>query len=184
MGSDDTHFNVSVGSGGQSHKTVSANHNLFEEKGEPQAVSNRGPSAYQPNALPLGQTGSSLPPPRYFYLSAPVRHKTAGGLLLITHKDRNTAGWTQKQCRNFHTLRASIWLLPVPLKVQHPKMRSLGQRCGGVHGSQSVSGRNLSSEQCLRLLATVEERTSCGKVNVTKWQENWATPGPKAIVTK
>ena len=113
----------------------------------------------------------SLPPPRYFYLSAPVRHRTAGGLLFITHKDRNTAGWTQKQCRNFHTLRASIWLFPVPLKVQHPKMRSLGQRCGGVHGSQSVSGRNLSSEQCLRLLAFVDERTSCGKVNVTKWQE-------------
>ena len=35
MGSDDSHFNVSVGSDGQSRKTVSANHNLFEEKGEP-----------------------------------------------------------------------------------------------------------------------------------------------------
>ena len=35
MGSDDSHFNVSVGSDGQSHKTVSTNHNLFEEKGEP-----------------------------------------------------------------------------------------------------------------------------------------------------
>ena len=54
MGSDESHFNVSVGSDGQSHKTVSTNHNLFEEKGEPK----RGPSAYQPNALPLGQTGS------------------------------------------------------------------------------------------------------------------------------
>ena len=58
MGSDESHFNVSVGSDGQSHKTVSTNHNLFEEKGEPKRVSNRGPSAYQPNALPLGQTGS------------------------------------------------------------------------------------------------------------------------------
>ena len=28
MGSDDSHFNFSVGSDGQSHKTVSANHNL------------------------------------------------------------------------------------------------------------------------------------------------------------
>ena len=28
-------FNVSVGSGGQSHRTVSTNHNLFEQKGEP-----------------------------------------------------------------------------------------------------------------------------------------------------
>ena len=35
MGSDDSHFNVSVGSDGQSHKTVSTNRNLFEEKGEP-----------------------------------------------------------------------------------------------------------------------------------------------------
>ena len=35
MGSGESHFNVSVGSDGQSHKTVSTNHNLFEEKGEP-----------------------------------------------------------------------------------------------------------------------------------------------------
>ena len=58
MGSDESHFNVSVGSDGQSHRTVSTNHNLFEETAE--AVSNRGPSAYQPNALPLGQTGSRI----------------------------------------------------------------------------------------------------------------------------
>ena len=35
MGSDESHFNVSVGSDGQSHKTVSTNHNLSDEKGEP-----------------------------------------------------------------------------------------------------------------------------------------------------
>ena len=35
MGSDESHFNVSVGSDGQNHETVSTNHNLFEEKGEP-----------------------------------------------------------------------------------------------------------------------------------------------------
>ena len=35
MGSDESHFNVSVGSDGQSHRTVSTNYNLFEEKGEP-----------------------------------------------------------------------------------------------------------------------------------------------------
>ena len=35
MGSDESHFNVSAGSDGQSHKIVSTNHNLFEEKGEP-----------------------------------------------------------------------------------------------------------------------------------------------------
>ena len=32
MGSDESHCNVSVGSDGQSHKTVSTDHNLFEEK--------------------------------------------------------------------------------------------------------------------------------------------------------
>ena len=35
MGSDESHFNISVGSDGQSHKTVSTDHNLFEEKGKP-----------------------------------------------------------------------------------------------------------------------------------------------------
>ena len=41
---------------GQSRKTVSTDHSLWRERGA-QADSNRGPSAYQPNALPLGQTG-------------------------------------------------------------------------------------------------------------------------------
>ena len=35
MGSDESHFNVSAGSDRQSHKTVSTDHNLFEEKGIP-----------------------------------------------------------------------------------------------------------------------------------------------------
>ena len=39
MGSDESHFNVSVGSDGQSHKTVSTNHKHFEEKGEPKRYS-------------------------------------------------------------------------------------------------------------------------------------------------
>ena len=45
MGSDESHFNVSVGSDGQSHRTVSTNHNLFEEKGEPKH--------YRTEVLPL-----------------------------------------------------------------------------------------------------------------------------------
>ena len=44
MGSDESHFNVSVGSDGQSHETVSTNHNLFEEQGEPKR--------YQTEVLP------------------------------------------------------------------------------------------------------------------------------------
>ena len=53
MDSDESHFNVSVGSDGQSHKTVSTNHNLFEEieRRAAEAVSNRGPSAFQPQRL-------------------------------------------------------------------------------------------------------------------------------------
>ena len=45
MGSDESHFNVPVGSDEQSHKTVSTNHNLFEEKGEPKR--------YRTEVLPL-----------------------------------------------------------------------------------------------------------------------------------
>ena len=58
MGSDESHFNVSVGSDGQSHRTVSTNHKPFRRERRAEAVSNRGPSAYQPTALPLRQTGS------------------------------------------------------------------------------------------------------------------------------
>ena len=56
MGSGESHFNVSVGSDRQSHKTVSTNHNLFEEQGEPKRYRtevHRGIPALQ-----LGQTGS------------------------------------------------------------------------------------------------------------------------------
>ena len=45
MDSDESHFNVSVGSDGQSHKRVSTNHDLFEEKGEPKR--------YRTEVLPL-----------------------------------------------------------------------------------------------------------------------------------
>ena len=37
MVSDESHFNVSVGSDGQSHMTVSTNH-IFEEKREPKRI--------------------------------------------------------------------------------------------------------------------------------------------------
>ena len=45
IGSDESHFNVSVGSDGQSHKTVPTNDNLFEENGEPKR--------YRTEVLPL-----------------------------------------------------------------------------------------------------------------------------------
>ena len=45
LGSDESHFNVSVGSDGKSHRTVSTNQNLVEEKGEPKR--------YRTEVLPL-----------------------------------------------------------------------------------------------------------------------------------
>ena len=60
MGSDESHFNVSVGSDGQSHKTVSTNHNLFEEKGEPKRYRTEVLPLTSLGALPLGQTGSHV----------------------------------------------------------------------------------------------------------------------------
>ena len=58
MGSDESHFNVSVGSDGQSHGTVSTNHNLFEEKGEPKRYRTEVLPLTSPcNAIPLGWSG-------------------------------------------------------------------------------------------------------------------------------
>ena len=51
---------------GQSQKTVSTDHNFWRER-RAKADSNRGPSAYQPNTLLLGQTGS-LPPSQFVHL--------------------------------------------------------------------------------------------------------------------
>ena len=60
MGSDESHFNVSVGSDGQSHRTVSTNHNLFEERGEPKRYRTEVLPLTLTNLTPLalGQTGS------------------------------------------------------------------------------------------------------------------------------
>ena len=96
MGSDESHFNVSVGSDGQSHKTVSTNHHLFEERGEPRAESNRGPCAYRPNALPLGQNrltnNTARRPGRCCYSASPSL------LAVYTY-------W--QAVRTYHSLRAS-----------------------------------------------------------------------------
>ena len=52
-----SHFNVSL-IVRDSHKTVSTDHNFWRQR-RAEAESSGGPSADQPNALPLGQTGSS-----------------------------------------------------------------------------------------------------------------------------
>ena len=59
---------------GRSHKTVSAGHNFWRER-RAEAESNRGPSAYQHNALPLGlicsRAWSHPSPPPHPYLPPP-----------------------------------------------------------------------------------------------------------------
>ena len=60
MGSDESHFNVSVGSDGQSHQDSVRKPQPFWRERRAEAVSNWGPSTYQPNTLPLGQTGSRM----------------------------------------------------------------------------------------------------------------------------
>ena len=59
MGSDESHFNVSLIVRDKVTRRVSTNHKLSEGRREPKR--NRaelGPSAYQPSVLPLGETGS------------------------------------------------------------------------------------------------------------------------------
>ena len=55
MGSDENHFNRKWWT--KSQDSVHKPQPFWRER-RADAVSNRGPSAYQPNALPLGQTGS------------------------------------------------------------------------------------------------------------------------------
>ena len=81
MGSDESHFNVSVGSDGQSHKTVSTNHNLFED-GEPKR--------YRTEVLPLGQTGSQLSVDRWNaqYMAVCGRSKLPRGRVILSRSEK------------------------------------------------------------------------------------------------
>ena len=77
---------------GQSHEIVSTDHNFWRER-RAEADSNRGPSAYQPNALQLDQTGSLSPTDQFRMLSS-------------LHKSRNCQVYV-------HNIRA--WFL-IPFK--------------------------------------------------------------------
>ena len=77
MGSNESHFNVSVGSDGQSRKAVSTNHDLFEEKGEPKRYRTEVLPLTNRTALPLGQTGS----PKLVMDHFALRPQKRGGLL-------------------------------------------------------------------------------------------------------
>ena len=58
MGSDDSHFNVSLIL--REKVTRQCPDHSFGRERRAEADSNRGPSFYQPNALPLGQSGSRV----------------------------------------------------------------------------------------------------------------------------
>ena len=59
MGSDESHFNVSLTVRDKVTRQCPQTA-IFEEKGELKRIRTEVPSAYQPNALPLGQTGSQV----------------------------------------------------------------------------------------------------------------------------
>ena len=57
-GSDESHFKVLLTVRDKVPRRCSQTTTFLKRERRAEAVSNRGPSAYQPNALPLGQTGS------------------------------------------------------------------------------------------------------------------------------
>ena len=58
MGRDESRFNISLIVRDKVTR-LSTNHNFSRER-RAEAVSNQGPSAYQPTTLPLSQTGSQV----------------------------------------------------------------------------------------------------------------------------
>ena len=151
MGSDESHFNVSVGSDSV-HKPQP-----FWRERRAEAVSNRGPSAYQPNALPLGQTGSlywyiinikcyltHLP---IFYLCVStcwwkmiLRETGAGIAQWLEHRTRDWKVAGSNPCWNggrifFSRVDFLCWLLfrypfhPRVTTVARKKSRSFCQKC-------------------------------------------------------
>ena len=57
MGSDESHFNVSLTVGDKVTRQCPQT-TTFEEKGEPKRIRTEAITPYQPNVLPLGHTGS------------------------------------------------------------------------------------------------------------------------------
>ena len=81
MGSDESHFNVSVESDGQRHRTVSTNHNPFEEKGEPKR--------YRTEVLPL----TNLTPYRKAKPAHAMQYLSNDKHVALTYKLCRFIGW-------------------------------------------------------------------------------------------
>ena len=91
----DSHFSVFTNCEGQSRKTMSTDDNFWREW-RTEAESNRGSSAYEPNALPLNRTGSfSLLFLLSHHLCRPQRHCSCAA-----RPDISTSDHTQASFRN------------------------------------------------------------------------------------
>ena len=92
MGSDESHFNVSLIVRDKVTRLCVHNHNFWRER-TAEAVSNRGPFAYQPTALPLGQTGSQI-----------ARHQPIFSFLIVWPPFKRQvllrAQWAQELCES------------------------------------------------------------------------------------
>ena len=100
MGSDESHFNVSIGSDRQSHKAVSTNHNLFEEKGEPKR--------YRTEVLPLtsltpyrwAKPAHDLEGVRLFYFFSPLGVLKQDRTARKKKEEKKGEGIGKTPCRN------------------------------------------------------------------------------------
>ena len=93
MGSDESHFNASL-IVRDSHKIVSTDNFWRERRAE--ADSNRGPSAYQPNVLPLAQTGLPRPFPHPQTPPPPHHHQRRLYATIIPIRGR----WHRRESMN------------------------------------------------------------------------------------
>ena len=133
MGSDESHCNVSLTVRDSVHKSQP-----FWRERTAEADSNRGPSTHQPNALPLGQTGShrgdEKPCKQFPTLSRVLRYSSVVRAPDSRLKGRGFESWQERR-ENF-LLKGQIYVLffrcpfhPRVTAVERKRSRSFCQRC-------------------------------------------------------
>ena len=110
-GSDESHFNVPLIVRDKVTKQCPQTTTVLKRRVRAEAESSRGPSAYQPNALPLGQTGSPAE------VLAGTKIKGGGGgegelyLTLHCHHQKDFCGKMGSDQRHFNvslTVRCKV----------------------------------------------------------------------------
>ena len=123
---------------GQSHKTVSTDHSFWRER-RAEADSNRGPSVYQPNALPLGQTGS-----QYLIITVVIFYSAVSHwqkVRTLLHK-QNQQRCIHKAYKNSIHYKHNIICL---IHYTHWHTHAHGGRRGGVKEKKTEFETNQSS---------------------------------------